>query len=149
MLKDNALEQRKMVDRAILTAKIGRIERSLRRIECKRPASLQSFANDQDCQDIVLFNLIQALQGCIDLAAHIVSDEGFGMVGSTNEFFYLLQEQGIIPADLTEKMVRAVGFRNLCVHEYGRLDLERVYEVASEGLSDIRELIQMIVRKYG
>jgi len=138
-----------MVDRAVMTAKIGQIERSLGRIENKRPSSPDSFVNDQDCQDIVLFNLIQVLQGCIDLAANIVSDEGFGMVGSTNEFFYLLQEQGIIGAELCEKMVRAVGFRNLCVHEYGRIDLERVYEAADKGLSDIREFVEMIVRKYG
>jgi uncharacterized protein YutE (UPF0331/DUF86 family) len=142
------MEQKQMVDRAIMTAKIGQIERCLARIQSKRPASLQLFMNDQDCQDIVIFNLIQALQGCIDLAAHIVSDEGFGMVGSTNEFFYRFQEQGLITAELTEKMVGAVGFRNLCVHEYGRVDLERVYEIAVKGLSNIREFVQMIVWKY-
>jgi uncharacterized protein YutE (UPF0331/DUF86 family) len=141
--------EQQMVDRTIVTAKIGQIEKSLARIQSRRPASLQLFINDQDCQDIVVFNLTQAVQGCIDLAAHIVSDEGFGMVGSTNEFFYLLQEQGIISAELTEKMVRAVGFRNLCVHEYGRIDLERVYGVAVKSLTDIREFVQMIIRKYG
>jgi uncharacterized protein YutE (UPF0331/DUF86 family) len=142
------MEQKQMVDQAIMTAKIGQIERCLGRLESKRPASLQAFVNDQDCQDILIFNLIQVLQGCIDLAAHVVSDEGFGMAGSTNEFFYLLQDQGIITAELTEKMVRAVGFRNFCVHQYGRVDLERVYEVAAKGLSDIRGFVEMIVRKY-
>jgi len=137
-----------MVDRAIMTARIGQIERCLGRIERKRPKSLDDFRNDQDSQDILIFNLIQALQGCIDLAAHIVSDEGFGMVGSTNEFFYLLEEHGVITPELTEKMVRAVGFRNLCVHEYGRVDLDRVYDIAATGSSDIREFLRMVVRKY-
>jgi len=137
-----------MVDRAIVTARIGQIERCLGRSERKRPESLDDFRHDQDSQDILIFNLIQALQGCIDLAAHIVSDEGFGMVGSTNEFFYLLEEQEIITPELTEKMVRAVGFRNLCVHEYGRVDLDRVYDIAAEGSSDIREFLRMVVRKY-
>jgi uncharacterized protein YutE (UPF0331/DUF86 family) len=118
--------------------KIGQIDRGLARIQSKRPASLQLFLNHPDCRDIALFNLIQALQGRIDLAAHLVSDEGFGMVGSTNEFFYLLQGQGLITAELTEKMVGAVGFRNLCVHEYGRVDLERVYEITFNGLSAVR-----------
>jgi len=63
------------------------------------------------------------------VAAHIVSDEGYRMAGSTNEFFYILQEQGILPDDLVERMVRAVGFRNLCAHEYARLDLEKIYQV--------------------
>jgi uncharacterized protein YutE (UPF0331/DUF86 family) len=137
-----------MVDRAIVTAKIGQIERCLVRIQGKRPASLKIFMKDQDCQDIVIFNLTRALQGCIDLAAHIVSDGGFGAAGSTNEFFYLLQEQGIITAELTENMVSAVGFRNLCVHEYGRIDLERVFEIAGSGLTDVQEFVRMVVQRY-
>lgn len=137
-----------MVDRAIVTAKIGQIERCLVRIQGKRPASLKIFMKDQDCQDIVIFNLTRALQGCIDLAAHIVSDGGFGAAGSTNEFFYLLQEQGIITAELTENMVSAVGFRNLCVHEYGRIDLERVFEIAGNGLTDVQEFVRMVVQRY-
>jgi len=137
-----------MGDRAIVTAKIGQIERCLVRIQGKRPASLKIFMKDQDCQDIVIFNLTRALQGCIDLAAHIVSDGGFGAAGSTNEFFYLLQEQGIITAELTENMVSAVGFRNLCVHEYGRIDLERVFEIAGNGLTDVQEFVRMVVQRY-
>lgn len=137
-----------MVDRAIMTAKIAQIEKCLARIKSKRPTTLELFLTDPDRQDIVIFNLTQALQGCIDLAAHIVSDENLGMAGSTNDFFYLLQEHGAIPDDLTEKMVRAVGFRNLCVHEYGRLDLIRVFDIAGGGLSNIEEFVKTVVRKY-
>jgi uncharacterized protein YutE (UPF0331/DUF86 family) len=137
-----------MVDRSIVTAKVAQIEKCLIRIRERRPTTLQLFLDDADRQDIVMFNLMQALQGCIDLAAHVVSDEGFGMAGSMNEFFYLLQEQGIIPGELTERMVRAVGFRNLCAHEYARLDLEKVYEVSLRGLEDIEAFLKVMVQRY-
>lgn len=83
-----------MVDRQIVIAKAALIEKSVSRIRAKRPDSLERFLAEPDLQDIVMFNIIQALQGCIDLAAHVVSDEGYGMAGSMNEFFYLLEEQG-------------------------------------------------------
>lgn len=137
-----------MVDRSIVVAKVAQIEKYLARIREKRPSSAQLFLEDPDRQDIVMFNLMQALQGCIDLAAHIVSDEGFGMAGSMNEFFYLLQERGIIPGMLTERMVRAVGFRNLCAHEYARLDLEKVYGVSLHGLEDIEAFVRVMVQRY-
>lgn len=137
-----------MVDSSIVTAKAAQIEKCLTRIRDKRPPALHLFLADPDSQDIVMFNLMQALQGCIDLAAHVVSDEGFGMAGSLNEFFYLLQERGVIHEDLTERLVRAVGFRNLCVHEYARLDLEKVYEISFNGLGDIEEFMKLMIQRY-
>lgn len=137
-----------MVDRQIVIAKAALIEKSVSRIRAKRPASLEQFLAEPDLQDIVMFNIIQALQGCIDLAAHVVSDEGYGMAGSMNEFFYLLEEQGVLPPDLVERMVLAVGFRNLCVHEYARLDLAKVYEIAASGIADIEDFIGLMVQRY-
>lgn len=137
-----------MVDRSIVLAKVTQIEKCLARIREKRPSSLQLFLEDRDRQDIVLFNLMQALQGCIDLAAHVVSDEGFGTAGSMNEFFYLLHERGVITGEITERMVMAVGFRNLCVHEYTRLDLVKVYEISLHGIKDIEAFVREMVQRY-
>lgn len=137
-----------MVDRQIVIAKVALIEKSVARIRAKRPASLEQFLAETDLQDIVMFNIIQALQGCIDLAAHVVSDEGYGMAGSMNEFFYLLEGQGALPTNLVERMVLAVGFRNLCVHEYARLDLAKVYEITDSGITDIQEFVRLMLQRY-
>lgn len=142
------MEETVMVDRQVVVAKVALVEKAVARIRAKRPASLEQFLAEPDLQDIVMFNIVQALQGCIDLAAHVVSDEGYGMAGSMNEFFYLLEEQGVLPADLVERMVQAVGFRNLCVHEYARLDLAKVHAIAASGLSDIEEFIGLMLQRY-
>ncbi len=70
---------------------------------------LDRFLASPDTQDIVLFNLHLAVQSCIDMAAHIVSEQGMGVAGSTNELFYFLEEHGVIDAALCEKMARARG----------------------------------------
>ncbi len=137
-----------MVDRNILVAKITTIEKCLNKVKGKRPSSFKLFEADDDSQDLVLFNLMQAIQGCTDLAAHIVSDEGYGMAGSMHEFFYLLCGRGIISVRLQESMIKAVGFRNLIVHEYAKLDLERVYEIATDGLNDLEEFIAVIIKRF-
>lgn len=137
-----------MVDRNILVAKIAAIEKCLGKVKEKRSASVAEFMINEDSQDIVLFNLMQAIQGCVDLAAHIVSDEGYGMAGSMNEFFYLLSGRNIISAELQEKLINAVGFRNLVVHEYAKLDLNQVYDIATNGIEDLEEFIGVIVRRF-
>jgi uncharacterized protein YutE (UPF0331/DUF86 family) len=46
-------------------------------------------------------------------------------------------------------MVRAVGFRNLIVHEYGKLELEQVYKIAQEDINDLNEYLKAIIKKLG
>lgn len=109
--------------------------------------SFEDFLKDQNSQDIILFNLQLAIQNCIDMAAHIVSDENMGIPGSTSEMFYLLEESGYLDHLLTEKMVKAIGLRNLIVHEYGRLDLKRIYDISQKDPHDLELFIQTILKK--
>jgi hypothetical protein len=51
-----------MVKRSIITAKIMMIEEFISRVREKLPKSFEEFENDRDAQDLVLFNLIQAIQ---------------------------------------------------------------------------------------
>ena len=119
-----------MVDVDLILAKSGAVKKYLNRIKEKRQVDLNAFLADLDRQEIVVFNFQMALQNYIDIASHIISEQGLGMPGSTNELFYMLEENGYIDRALTEKMVKAVGFRNLIIHEYGKVDLKRVFEFA-------------------
>lgn len=138
-----------MVDNDLVLAKSGSVKRHLDRVAEKRHTDLQTFLHDIDRQESILFNLQMAIQNCIDIAAHIISEEGFGVPGSTNEMFYLLEEAGYLDRELTEKMVKAVGFRNLIVHEYGKVDLEQVFEVAQKDSKDLNEYLRSIFKKLG
>jgi uncharacterized protein YutE (UPF0331/DUF86 family) len=137
-----------MVDRRIVAEKVDSVERSLKRVKGHRGKSLERFMADVDGQDIVLFHLMQAIQGCIDLAAHVVSDEEMGLAASTHDFFYLLADSGVITRGFAEEMIKAVGFRNLVAHEYAKLDLEKVYAIATDGIKDLEEFLRTMVRRY-
>ena len=136
-----------MVDSDLILAKAGSVKRHLRRVIEKRNTDLQSFLEDIDRQESILFNLQIAVQNCIDIAAHIISEEGFGVPGSTNEMFYLLEENGYLDRNLTEKMVKAVGLRNLIVHEYSKIELEQIFEIAQNVIKDLNEYLVAILNK--
>lgn len=136
-----------MVDREIIIAKASSVKRHLERVKKKVNVDLQTFLGDLDCQEIILFNLQMAVQNCIDIAAHIISEEGFGVPGSNNEMFYLLEENQYLSTEITEKMVKAVGFRNLIVHEYTKIEINQVYETARNDIKDIYHYLKEVFRK--
>jgi len=66
-----------MIDKDVAIAKIDSIQRCLKRIKDVTdfdPESLESL----DIQEIVILNLQRAIQSAIDLAAHVVAEEGWG-----------------------------------------------------------------------
>jgi len=138
-----------MVDKDLVLSKASSVKRHLNRIKEKRDIDLQTFLKDLDRQESILFNLQMAIQNCIDIAAHIISEEGVGVPGSTNEMFYLLEDNGYISVDITEKMVKAVGFRNFIVHEYGKIELKQVFEVAKKEIEDLEKYLLSIFSKLG
>ena len=138
----------KLVDSSVILKKISHIRHNLSRLRGKGSISLDFFKEDLDVQDIVLHNLQLAVQGCIDIGSHIILDEGWGVAGSLNEIFYILQDKGVITHDLTEKMVSMVGFRNILVHEYEEVDLNIVYDILCSHLKDIDEYLLAVVNHF-
>ena len=136
-----------MIDRHLIVSKADKVDRCLKRILEKRSVTLKEFLNDIDRQESILFNLQMAIQNCIDIAAHIASDENLGVAGSTNELFYLLQDNDYLSLNMTEKMVAAVGFRNLVVHEYEIIDLKRVYQIVQKDIFDLKNYIKEVLTK--
>ncbi len=75
-----------MVDKDVLFAKISSVNKHLDRVKKQSTLPLDRFLASPDVQDIVLFNLHLAIQNCIDMAAHIVSEQGLGVAGSSRFF---------------------------------------------------------------
>ena len=138
-----------MVDGDLILAKVGLVRKHLTRVEAKAKTDLKTLLEDLDRQESIAFNLQLAIQNCVDIAAHIIAEEGYGVPGAASELFYLLQENGYLSADLTEKMIGAVGFRNLIVHEYGKMDLTRMFEVAQQDAKDLNDSLATILTKLG
>jgi len=136
-----------VVDTDLILAKAGSIKKHLNRVFEKRETDLRTFLKDIDRQESILFNIQMAVQNCIDIAAHIISDQGLGVPGSTNEMFYLLEENGYLDNEITEKMVKAVSLRNLIVHEYSKIDLDQIFEVAQKDITDLNEYLKSIFKK--
>jgi len=137
-----------MVDRDIVFSKISSIQRCLKRI--KDVSGLDPDTLDElDTQEIVILNLQRAIQSSIDLAAHIIADQGFGVPSELRENFNLLSENGILSEELTVRLRKMVGFRNIAVHEYDTIEIEILKSILQHNLKDLEEFYVVISEYYG
>ena len=127
------------MDRDVLTAKLESLRRCVERVRSRTPASAEELSASYDAQDIVCLNLERAVQACVDIAAHIVSNSECAVPDSMAGTFDALERQGIVSRALAERMRRAVGFRNISVHAYQSLDWEIVHSIATQRLDDFVE----------
>ncbi len=136
-----------MPDKDIVLAKVGNIQRCLRRINDVTggdPDRLEEI----DTQDIFVLNLQRAIEATIDIAAHIIASEGLGLASTIKENFKILHEAGIIDHGLMKKMQAMVGFRNIAVHDYTSIDLEILKSILKNNLKDLEEFYTFILKRY-
>ena len=127
------------MDRDVVTAKLESLRRCVARVRTRTPASAEELSTNIDAQDIVCLNLERAVQACVDVAAHIVSDSECTVPDTMAGTFDALERRGIVSRELAERMRRAVGFRNISVHAYQTLDWEIVHSIATKRLGDFVE----------
>lgn len=66
----------------------------------------------------VKYTFVTAIEACLDVAQHLCSANGWGPPSDNGDAVRLLGSHGVLPSDLAASMRRAVGFRNVLVHEY-------------------------------
>lgn len=122
----------------VAVAKLATIERCLERIRSVTAGNPDA-VDDLDTEELVVLNLQRAIQAAIDLAAHTISGRGWGLPETLKAHFVILSEQRVISAELAVRLQAMVGFRNIAVHDYRRIDREILKSILRGRLGDLRE----------
>jgi uncharacterized protein YutE (UPF0331/DUF86 family) len=135
------------IDRDLILAKINNIQNCLNSIKTyTRNFDINSL-DEIMVQDLVVLNLERAIQACIDIALHILSREALGVPLSMGDAFFSLYKNSFISEELSKNLIKMVGFRNIAVHEYQRLDLDILKSVVKNNLKDFEEFYKIILEK--
>lgn len=126
-----------MVDAALLAAKISMIRDAVARISTVLPVTLNQFESDRTAREVITLNLFVAIQECVALASHLLADAGWGTPKTYGESFPALAEHKVVDVELATRLRAAAGLRNLLAHQYGAIDIRRLYEFADARTSDL------------
>jgi uncharacterized protein YutE (UPF0331/DUF86 family) len=134
-------------DRDVLAERSMAVERHLRRVADRLPATPGELQPASDASDAVVLHLWQATQIVIDLAMAACLSMKLGTPSSYADAFRLLQQAAVIEGGLADRLVRADDFRNLVAHAYETLDMKRVHDAAARGPADLRALLQRLSQR--
>jgi uncharacterized protein YutE (UPF0331/DUF86 family) len=135
------------MDREVIEQKLELLRHCLQRIEAKCPADAQTLATDPDLQDIVALNLSRAVQVCVDMDAHLIAGMDVPPPDTMGQTFDLLAQAGVLPAALASSLKKAVGFQNIAVHSYKKIDWQIVHSIAKSHVVDCSEFAKVVAQK--
>lgn len=132
------------MDREVVEQKLESLRRCLHRIETKCPGDAATLAVDMDLQDIVALNLSRAVQISVDIAAHLIANMEVPPPDTMGQTFDLLAQEGVLHHELAGNLKKAVGFRNIAVHNYESINWNIVHSIVKYHLVDFSEFAKVI-----
>lgn len=127
-----------MTNLSVIENKISSIKKYLSIIERYKTYSRKEIEDNVDIKGAIERYLYLATQATIDLAEAVISYKNFRKPSTMAESFHILEENGVISKELTQKMIGMTGFRNAIAHDYDKINYDLVYKVIHQ---DIRDLI--------
>jgi uncharacterized protein YutE (UPF0331/DUF86 family) len=127
-----------------LINKIQSVQRCVKRTRDIYTKNSATFLTDYDSQDAAVLNILRACELTIDIANYLIKKDKLGIPTSSGESFDLLTRNNIIKNELAERLKKMVGFRNVSVHEYQRINYDIVVKIIHSGMNDLIEFTDVV-----
>lgn len=134
-----------MIDRERVLAKIDELDGYLRELRQIAPATFEEYQRVEvrrACERLLQI----AIESVIDICGLVVAGLRLGLPGEEDDLFEKLERAGFITGTMGRELRRMKGFRNLLVHEYGRIADRLVFEVVRDRLADFDGFKQVVLR---
>ena len=133
------------MDRERILSRIDELDGYLQEIHEIMPTSFEEYKSIEKrraCERL----LQVSIESVIDICALIVTGLRLGLPSEEDDLFEKLAQAEIISSSIKETLNRMKAFRNILVHEYGRIDDRLVYEVLKNNLNDFKEFKKEILQ---
>jgi uncharacterized protein YutE (UPF0331/DUF86 family) len=125
-----------------LVERLAELRRHLEHLRGLRPrVSRAALERDLSLHNDVLFSLLTVCQVVIYVAGEISARRGDRFEDYTQAVRHLARDPRF-PAEVVRELARLPGFRNVLVHEYVELDLDRAVE-ALERLEPVERFLEI------
>lgn len=134
-----------MVDKTLILKKLSELEQYLLQINEFSDITTAEYSSDWKAQRIVDRTLQMMIETCLDIAGHIISNEGYRVPESYADMFNVLQENAIISEALLSALNKMAKFRNIVVHHYDKIDPGIVITILRNNLGDFNRFKTAII----
>jgi len=106
------------------------------------PENLRNYTK----QDSIILNIQRLSEAAIDIAMHITAELELGLPQSSRDGFEILENNEMIDSKMSQKLKAMVGFRNIAVHEYQKLNLKIVEKIIEEEIDKILQFSEDMLK---
>lgn len=135
-----------MVDQERLSTRLDALESFLAELRSFRELSREVFLCEPAAHHLAERYLLLACEAVLDIARHVVADQGYRQATSNTGVVEILEEQGIIDADLSRGLARWMDFRNVLEHICVDIDHGRAYDAIQQDLGDLEKFAALMAR---
>jgi uncharacterized protein YutE (UPF0331/DUF86 family) len=116
-----------MISSDVINAKIDLVDQNIRLLEELKEQGYELFSkNFRDIQ-AAKHSLQESIEACLIISNHIIAEKVFRRGEDYKDIFSVIEEEGIIDTELSARLQEMAKFRNLLVHQYGRIDMRRLF----------------------
>lgn len=133
-----------MIDKEVIIKKLQELNLCLKELEDLKGIPLKEFSSSLDKQWAVCHGLQLSIQILIDVGNHILASIGENQIEDYVDIIDRLGKRDIIPSEFAQSIRGMVGLRNILIHEYTKIDLDKIYEILQNRLSDFYTFIEYI-----
>jgi len=126
-----------MLDRERILAKLDELDAYLKELREIAPASFEAYkgASKRACERLLQISI----ECTLDICKLFVTGLRLGLPAEEDDLFEKLREAKIITTGMAEKLKEMKGFRNIIVHQYGRVDDQIAFQILKNNLGDFEE----------
>lgn len=130
-----------MVDRELVRGRLLKLEEYINDLKEYEDISWEDYKRDKLIRRFVERSLQLAIESCLDIGNHIISDERLGIADTNADIIRILAENYIIKEDVGSYFKMA-KFRNVIVHDNANFDDEIFFRILKLSLADIEQLFK-------
>jgi uncharacterized protein YutE (UPF0331/DUF86 family) len=130
----------------IVLSKKESIERCIAQIRLYKNLPVGPTIPDHLVEDGIESNLQKMAEQAIDIANYIIRSKKLGFPKESKDSFQILLNAGIIDQASANNMIGMVGFRNVLVHEYTKIDKKILADVVNNHLDDVLDFTNQVLR---
>ncbi|RLG57526.1 MAG: DUF86 domain-containing protein [Candidatus Hydrothermarchaeota archaeon] len=130
-----------------ILSKIDMLKKYVDLLKNYKYASVKDLEKDPTLRGAVERYLQVAIECCLDIGEMIISVKGFKKPESYREVIEILGKEGVLPKEFANKFAPAASFRNILVHAYAEVDVEKLYEFLQENVEDF-EIFAKYIAEY-
>jgi uncharacterized protein YutE (UPF0331/DUF86 family) len=133
-----------MLDVDRIRDKLDELQRYLEELEEDLPQTREEYTDSRTIRRACERTFQLASEELLDICNIIISEKRLPVPKDNRDSIRKLAEADIITEELSSKLQDVVGFRNLLVHRYAKVDDSRAYDYLRNETTDLYEFIEAV-----